>query len=149
MARITAIVKRTGVLTDFELDKNKLIKDLKKDNADLEERCVELEQYSRKNCVKIEGIEEREHEDTFNTVMDLSRSVELDPPLRDGDIDNCHRVGAGNQDGKPRAIIVKFRNYPTRRRFFESRKRLKHHNVFINNDRPGTAIEPPHDRRLC
>ena len=28
MARITAIVKRTGVLTDFDLDKNKLIKDL-------------------------------------------------------------------------------------------------------------------------
>ena len=115
-------------------EKDKLITDLKKQNSDLQLRVVELEQYSRKNCLKIEGIEERADEDSFDTVMDLAQSLELDPPLQIEDIDNCHRVGNPNQDGRPRPIIAKFRTYTVRRRFYDSRKLLKKHNQFVKDE---------------
>ena len=59
--------------------KDLVIDQLKRENNDLHLRLIELEQYSRKNVLKMEGIEERDEEDTFNTVMDLSTSLKLDP----------------------------------------------------------------------
>ena len=60
---------------------------------ELESRCTELEQYSRKNTLKIEGISEFPDENTFNTVLDVCGNLKLDPPIQLDDIDNCHRVG--------------------------------------------------------
>ena len=112
------------------------IKALQKANKELQQKYDELEQYSRKNCLKIEGIEERPNENTFEVVVDLSRSMSLDPPIEITDIDNCHRVGSVRDDGKPRPIIAKFNSYRDRKRLYDSRKVLYGHNKFVRAPEP-------------
>ena len=109
--------------------------DLKTKNVELESRCTELEQYSRKNTLKIEGIPEYPDENTFNTVLDVCGNLKLDPPMQLDDIDNCHRVGREGADGQPRGIIVKFSTYRARKRLFEARTRLADHNKRARNAR--------------
>ena len=89
---------------------------------------TELEQYSRKKTLKIEGIPETNDEDTFDTVLDVCNTLKLDPPMELNDIDNCHRVGKSPVDGRPRAIIVKLSSYRARRRLYDARTKLSDHN---------------------
>lgn len=74
----------------------------------LETRLEDLEQYSRTNCLEINGIPEENNEDVSNIVKKVGESVGMS--LEDTDIDACHRLGAarGEDSGRSRGIIVKF-----------------------------------------
>ena len=104
------------------------ISDLKEKNLDLENRLTDLEQYSRKNTLKIEGIEETNDENTFDTVLNICEKLNVDPPIELKDIDNCHRVGRSPTNGRPRAIIVNFSSYRARKRVYDTRLDLADHN---------------------
>ena len=97
-------------------------------NLDLEIRCTELEQYTRKNTLKIEGVVEPTDEDPFQTVLDLCSDLKLDPPIQIEDIDNCHRVGREQSDGRPRGINVKLSSYRARKRLYDARSTLADRN---------------------
>jgi len=92
----------------------------------------ELEQYSRRNALRIWFPQPESHEDnTDKMVLDYANSigVTLDP----SEIGRSHRVGPPNRNrSKPRAIIVKFTTYNTRRRLYEARK--KNQEVFVSED---------------
>ena len=119
---------------------------MKTQNVELENRCTELEQYSRKNTLKIEGIPESQDENTFHKVLDVCDNLKLDPPMQLDDIDNCHRVGREATDGQPRVIIVKFSSYRARKRLFEARTRLADHNKRARNARSaGRSDEISHE----
>ena len=64
---------------------------------ELENRCTELEQYSRKNTHKIEGIPESPDEKTFHTVLDVCDNLKLDHPMQLDGIDNIVTVLEENQ----------------------------------------------------
>ena len=122
--------------------------DLVQKNKDLEKRLSEvergndsLEQYSRRNSLRISGYHESPNENTDNIVMSIAR--ELDVQLDDHDIDRSHRVGRLGQknfNGQPkhRDIIVKFSTYNARHRFYSKRKNLhdidRFKGVFFNED---------------
>ena len=82
----------------------------------------ELEQYSRRTCVRIGNIRESEGESTDDIVLEVSKKSGAD--ISAHDIDRSHRVGKLKQ-GKTREIIVKFVNYKARTRFITSRKTLR------------------------
>ena len=120
-------------------DENKSLKD---QNASLQSQVLaigrdseELEQYTRRNSVRITGIPEAAGESTDALVLDLSKEMKSD--ITTSDIDRSHRVGPV-KDNQSRPIIVKFATYNARRRFFGSRKSLKENpgrrQVFVNED---------------
>jgi len=149
-------------LTTLE-DDNKRLKhennQLKKRVEDLEERSDSIEQYTRRNSVRILGISETQGaEDTDDIVLKMCTALSV--PIKISDIDRSHRVGAKprqtdvtsegsegsegpegpegqSQKPKPRAIIVKFATYRARQKFYKARVNLKtngYDKVFVYED---------------
>jgi hypothetical protein len=110
----------------------------------LNSRVDEMEQYSRRNCLKFSGIcEEGSRENTDEMVLNIvNRLVLSDHEQKIGleSIDRTHRVGRQRKDGKPRDIIVKFCSYRIRALVYANKRNLKSHNknpssksrIFIN-----------------
>lgn len=107
--------------------------DLKKD---VEDRSTQLEQYSRRNNIRIYGLSESVGEDIEKIVLDICTDklkVSL-PPFA---IERCHRIGRLHENvtgRKPRSVIVKFANYKFRQSVFNAKKLLKSSNIYIKED---------------
>lgn len=112
-------------------EKDKEIKDLQQKYEDIRDRCDELEQYSRKNSLRISGIplnsDPNVTDDSFAHVLNVcNEKMKITPPIRREDISNCHRVGSKESPNRP--ILVKFMNYQIRSRVFMAKKNLKTYN---------------------
>ena len=83
--------------------KDKQILDLTKKVEVLEDKADDLEQYSRRNSLRISGIPERE--DVLQETLRVVNSTLL-PPLTVDEIDRVHRVGPKLPD-KTRQILIK------------------------------------------
>lgn len=79
---------------------------LMKKNNELENRLVEAEQYSRKNCLEIQGIPVAINENIVDIVKKVG--VALDIKIDDAMIDNCHRLSKKSDAHGPPGIIAKF-----------------------------------------
>ena len=91
-----------------------------------------IEQYSRRNCLIFNRIQEQEesHENTDLIVVDICHK-NLGVNLSRGDLDRTHRLGRKRSStDKPRPIIVKFVNYHDRDDVFKS-KRIKGSSISI------------------
>ena len=108
--------------------------------SNLLNKIGEVEQYSRRNCLLINGIKEADppkenvseetsevstQENTDIAVL-LLFNEKLGVDVHIKDIDRTHRIGRQKQKNKdaPRPIIVKFSNYNTRQRVFQARRKL-------------------------
>ena len=75
----------------------------------------DLEQYSRRNCLVLHGVNESNAENT-NEIIIKTFSEELGVEIKEDDLDRSHRLGKSKRkDNKPRPIIVKFARYAVRR----------------------------------
>lgn len=98
-----------------------------------------IEQYSRRDNIRITGITEVEGEDLFAKITEITKDigVVVDPRL---DISTVHRVGRRNATGThSRPIICKFVRRRTKDEVMRSRKKLKDIGkykglVYINED---------------
>ncbi|XP_046671022.1 uncharacterized protein LOC124361030 [Homalodisca vitripennis] len=92
----------------------KEIDELKRENAalkskvvNLEQRVEDLENYSRRNCLEIHGIPEGRGERVSDVVKEVGKALNMN--IDEGMIDACHRIGRkGSEKDRPRGIIVKF-----------------------------------------
>lgn len=130
----------SGVLSGL----NSKITLLENENRQLQQRIQQLEtaadnaeQYSRRNCLRISGVQEAETENTDDIVLNLARSIDVE--LSISDIDRSHRLGKpglGSGDtSRPRDIVVKFVSYRSRVKFYKARVLTKtrgYRGVFIN-----------------
>ncbi|MES9903395.1 MAG: hypothetical protein ABW168_12060 [Sedimenticola sp.] len=113
----------------IQIDKNtKLESEVK----DLQIAIDEQEQYSRRACLRINGVIGDEGSPTENVERKLlmlaeSNNIQLQP----ADIDVAHRVGKP-KPGYTRPVIVKFSNSKARQRVMAARKNLD--NIYINED---------------
>ena len=117
--------------------KKKIINGLKNEVSSLKERIDLLEkksddseQYSRRNCLLVHGVEEQEQENTDNIVLSVIKE-HLDIELLVKDLDRSHRIGKRNSNSECRLTIVKFISYNNRRKIFNNKKRLKGTGVSI------------------
>lgn len=95
----------------------------------LEAQADQAEQYSRRNCLRISGMEEESNESTDDIVKKIASDIGSDIQLEK--IDRSHRIGNSNRRGdKPREIIVKFTAYRYRSKFYKHRTRLKEQGCF-------------------
>lgn len=150
---VSAVKEATDALTEqvkVLQDENKR---LLKANSDLEKRILQvecdndsLEQYSRRNSIRISGLPEVANENTDEIVIKLAQ--ELDASISPADIDRSHRVGKLVDQGRGgrstsgtqrhRDILVKFATYNARQRLFMKRRELRDKDtmkhIFLNED---------------
>ena len=70
-------------------------------NKSLTSDVDELEQYSRRNCLLLHGVQENENENTDDIVL-KTMSEELDIEIKENDLHRTHRIGnRSRKDYKP------------------------------------------------
>ena len=117
-------------------EKDSQIADLTARTRDLELKYDRLEQYGRRNSIRVRGIPEPEDasssEDTDHVVIDLGSTLNI--PITSADIDRSHRVG--DRDRGHRDILVKFIKFENKLNFMKARMSLKTKKpgVYINED---------------
>ena len=98
------------------------------------EKLIELEDRSRSNNLRIDGIPEVSHETwemCEDEVKELIRSkLEINDEI---EIDRCHRMGK-RQDKKPRKIVCRFLRFKDKQKILANTKKLKRTGIFIYED---------------
>lgn len=102
------------------------------------QRLDELEQYQRRNNLRVFGVVEKKGENTDTLLIDIFKN-KLNVDVSLSDIDRSHRVGATQEPGpdgkiKHRPIIVKFVSYRVRRLVFDNKKKLKGSSISVRED---------------
>ena len=115
-----------GVLDGLQ----KKITSLEEENGKLRSRVTALEvkldkaeQYSRRNCLRLSGIKEKDGESVDSTVMEIANAIGANLSLVQ--VDRTHRLGKKKDSGKPRDIIIKFASYRSRQKVLANKKHLK------------------------
>lgn len=94
----------------------------------------ELEQYQRRNSLRVFGVAEDEAEDTDNQLIQIVQE-KLGIEVCKADIDRSHRVGRKVSGAtKPRPIIVKFVSYRKRAEIFREKRKLAKTGLTIRED---------------
>lgn len=121
------------------------VTDLKDETAKLKDAVDELEQYGRRNAVRIwsKKMPECPGEDTDQLVMEYAEKVGVQLPPNS--IGRTHRVGKP-APGKVRPIIVKFTTYNTRKMLYDARKSCN--DVYVSEDLTGVRSSIFYKARL-
>ena len=100
-------------------EKKKIISELQKNVNDMSATIESLkccldrkEQYSRRNCFLIHGLPESKNENTNELVIDTIKE-KMGEEIEKNEIDRSYRLGAPQNNGKSRPIIIKFVRYNT------------------------------------
>ena len=107
-------------------EKEERIKSLEKKHSQYENDIDSVEQYTRRNSIRVAGLPEVAHEDPENVVFTLfndTMGMAIDGAVLPEDLDRVHRVGKP-EAGKDRQMLVKFATYRARRRVFSAKRRL-------------------------
>lgn len=107
-----------------------------------------LEQYSRRNCVRIFGIKEKSGENTDEIVCNVAQKIGITFDV--SDIDRSHRVGKVPADKeKSRGIIAKFRSYKCCQQLILNRKKLKGMHISVFEDLTASNFKLLRDAQSC
>lgn len=141
----TALSSFTAEMDRLRGEVTSLAEKVKELDDRLGDRTDELEQYQRRNNLRVFGVEEVSGENTDLIVRELCRE-QLGVDLPPSAICRSHRVGRQPQpgpDGKQRArpIIVRFTSYQVRREVYGAKKRLKGSGVTVREDLTARRME--------
>ena len=126
-------------------DQNKLqLQQLQEDNAHLEAdlaaakaRAIKLENYTRRENIRLLNVPENEEENCKEIVREVMDAVKMEGANK-VEFHAVHRTGKQRNDGKPRAIIARFVNREARNDFWNRRTELanslNHQNVVLVPD---------------
>lgn len=132
---LTAVLER---VTELEKEVDHLQKAVQELNSRWKCRTDELEQYQRRNNLRVFGISETAKEDTDKLVIALFKE-KLGVDIPECRLDRSHRLGKirvpePGQKKRPRPIIVRFTSYRDRRQVFTSKKKWKDSGFSIQED---------------
>ena len=100
----------------------------------------ELEQYTRKENVRISGIEEENGAETEDQLVEkVCKLVATSgTSIKESDISTAHRLGRVRQQGEARPVIVRFVSRRKKAELLRSKALLRNHdthrNIFVNED---------------
>lgn len=125
-----AVSSLKQTFTDLESE-NKVLREkvfaLEKRIETIERIDDKMNQYSRKNCLRLSGIPESEGESVENIAVKMFSEMGTDVALND--IDNIHRLAkkttSNATPNRPRDIIIKFATFRARQKVYASRSALK------------------------
>lgn len=118
-----------------EIKINSLEKEVKSLQVEIEEIREEkdnMEQFSRRNNLRIFGIKERQGEKTQDVVVNLIEE-KLKLKIKPEDIEACHRVSTKTEN-KERPILLKFTSGIARNDIYYRKKELKGTKIAIRED---------------
>ena len=161
--KLTALIEqKLGTLHDLEVSIDEKIEQLKESQQTIENNKVkvaeltrdldDLQQYSRRNNIRVFGIPEKPDEETDALVCSIAERIGVG--ITTQDIDRSHRVGRrepqpsqprppsyasaarSNQSTQnpPRPIIVKFISHKAKLAFIRNRRKLKGSKVVVAED---------------
>jgi hypothetical protein len=116
-------------------EKNKNIKIF--ENEDIKDKMAELEDRSRRNNLRINGIDESLNETWEQSEKKVQEFLKSKLGFEtDFSIERAHRVGKNRADEKSRTIIVKFLNYKDKSMILENYVKIKlwNQHLYINED---------------
>ncbi|CAG4989728.1 unnamed protein product [Colias eurytheme] len=119
------------------LEENKILKN-KVEN--LEKRVGNLEREKKMNNIIIHGLKEDE-----KSIQDLLNNVkrhfldELNFTLEDRDVNKIYRIGKGNNDNKPRPIVLSLVSGWRKSEIMKNKKKLKE--LYLTNDYSKETLE--------
>ena len=100
----------------------------------------DLQQYSRRNSIRLHGITEGTNEDTDDLVINAI-TTQLKCTLTKDDIDRSHRTGKAREADpeskkppKPRPILIKFCSYRKKAEIMKLKRNLKNSGISVNED---------------
>ena len=123
------LTKQNSTISVLQNNVEVLNEQCSKLRKDINTKCDELEQYSRRQCLRIEGIvkpRKEKVEDVINLVKDCFAEADVDIP--DTVLDRAHRIGPvykDQSDQNIQGITVKSNNFRYRSMFYKNRKKLK------------------------
>ena len=106
------------------------VNSLKNCNEYLVKKCEDIEQYGRRLCLRVDGVEV-EKDESADKVLDKVKDYcnEAEVPMPEWALDRAHRIGPEYKDKVSKksckSIIVKFTNFHQRTRFFRARHKIK------------------------
>ena len=108
---------------------------------ELTNKCDENEQYSRRSCIRIHGIEDNDN-NVEDIVVDCFKKVNLN--IGKESIDRAHRIGNSYDDiqgsnKKVKSIIVKFKSWRERSALYQARPKLYRNGVKKSEKMPFTV----------
>ena len=109
-----ALEENTNVMRDLRV----VVEERDRTITAMQTKIDDLEQYQRRQCLRIFGVEEKHNEDIDQLVMQVTQKIGVE--LNIHDIDRSHRVRRSDT-GRPRPIIVKFVSYRKRSEVFRSK----------------------------
>ena len=131
----------------IDVKKTKIIKNLSKKTSEMTQRIDKLdnlvdrqEQYSRCNCLLVHGIAETNDENTDDLVL-KTINEKLDVDIAEKEIDRSRRIGREKDGLRPKPVIVKLTRYNTRKKVFESKRKLKGTSVSITQSLTAKRME--------
>lgn len=98
----------------------------------LDQSVHHLEQYFRRNCIRIFGVPESKDENTDSLALNLFKE-HFKINLQHDAIDRFHRIGI-QMTGKCRPLIIKFTRYNDRDGVFRRKRFLKGTNFSVRED---------------
>ena len=121
-------------------EKDAEIKELKERTLKLETKLDEMEQYGRRNSVRISGVAEN-----INITSFVQEKLNIDISNH---TDRYHPVGKPRQDGKPRPLLLKLTSHAVKTAIMQKRSQLRGTGCYINEDLTRLRNEIAYNCRL-
>ena len=138
------IENRKTEIEEQKAENSKLQTQIEKNAEIASGKINDLEQYGRRNNLKISGLPESEGDETAEmtteTVINKLNGVIGSLNLKREDIDIAHRLGPkrkrrwGQETAPPRRVIIKFNSRIKRDSILRNRKLFKGTDMFVNED---------------
>ena len=132
------------------------IEEIQDDLDHQEEQMEYLENQSRRNNVRVDGIPEEDNETWEETEAKVKQVLkdELNLPSAP-DIERAHRVGkssrrpasAQNSANRPRTIVCRLRDWKERETILKCARRIKPDNIFVKEDLSPATLEKRESQR--
>jgi hypothetical protein len=136
----------TEIISEHFQDMQQQFQALQQIVKDQSRQLNELQQYTRRNSLRVFGVPEQSEDQTENTDKILQNIFreKMGVNIADSEICRTHRIGKrrrsphnagkGATTVKPRPIIIKFTFYSARRRVFLAKRKLKGSRIVVRED---------------
>lgn len=103
-------------------------------NPEMECKMEAMEQYSRRECLRIYGLSEDENENTRQKVLETVWAMGIN--INESDISMSHRLPVRNlREGEPKPVLVKFMRHDLKKAIYSNksclRRSVHHYNVYV------------------
>ena len=112
----------------------KEVYDYQVDPEYIKERFDEMEDRSRRNNVRVDGIKECEGETREDREKKVIEICEKKLGLENVKIERAHRIKSKSKNGRPRTIICKLQSFKDRDSIIKNSNKLKGTNYYIYED---------------